>query len=97
MAAINSTVIAVKIPRASLRLAVASNHCPATGAVSATTSPAAPNAHPSQALGEIPPGRFSPTLSVRYTENTNVRITALNDAAAQSQNPHAHTTPRPVA
>jgi hypothetical protein len=61
------------------------------------TTPAAPIAQLNHDVAEIDPGRSSPTASVRYTENTNVRITALKAADPQSQIPQANTCFRVVA
>ena len=72
-----ATVNAVHTPVARLRRPVASARCPSTGAARAMRNPAAPIAYPSHAPASIGPGSPLPTTSVRYTENTKVRITAL--------------------
>ena len=61
------------------------------------TTPARPIAQLKYDVAEIDPGRSSPTASVRYTENTKVRMTALNAADPQSHMAHAKTCFRVVA
>src|SRR6185312_7165827 len=82
------------MPSERLRCPDASARCPVTGASTATTNPAMPSDQANQVLADVVPGRSSPTASVRYTEKTKVRMTALNAAEPQSHNPQAQTCPR---
>ena len=50
---------------------------PPPGPPTASTSPASPIDQASQLFALTGPGRSSPTVSVRYTENTNVRMIVL--------------------
>jgi hypothetical protein len=72
-----TTVAAVHTATERRRRPAASARAPSTGASTASTSPASPIDHASQLLALTPPGRSAPTVSVRYTENTKVRITVL--------------------
>src|SRR3954452_15222076 len=89
-----ATVAAVHTPTERRRRPVASARVPSTGASTASTSPASPTDHASQLFALTDPGRSSPTASVRYTENTNVRMIVLKAADPQSHIAHASTRPR---
>ncbi len=88
------TVSPVQMPSDNFRRPPASARCPVTGASTAMKKPARPSDQLNQVFAEMSPGRSSPTASVRYTEKTKVRMTALNAADPQSHTPQATTRPR---
>src|ERR1700691_2988821 len=88
------TTMPVNTVRAMRRRRGCSTQTPITGASTAMVKPAIASARPSQLAGGTSPGKPLPTVSVRYTENTNVTTIALTPAAPVSHSAQASTWDR---